>query len=295
MTKKQLPLILLLLFAQLFSSKLFSFTFNNNVTLAFNQKNVAVHLAQGFCQNLNLSDDQLMSLIEEAIDDYWNTVPTSKLILVIGQKKSLSSSYYSDPLCSSGTSNRCTPNVTIKVDNDIVVSCNTNSTNFPSPAILASSMPNNFSGNTIYGSLVLINDTASNGFKSRNREQQKAIIAHEIGHAIGLGHSPVKDSLMYYSDVNYRTRLGLDDIDGVTYLYPKEQPFSCNSSAAFFVDKNLNQQSSKKKIQQNLQAVKQSILANFFSFTLAVVIAIILRIVFNQTKLRLRARHSASY
>jgi hypothetical protein len=47
-----------------------------------------------------------------------------------------------------------------------------------------------------------------------------AVIAHEIGHALGLGHSEVSEALMYYQIVPKRSTLGQDDIDGITFLYP---------------------------------------------------------------------------
>jgi hypothetical protein len=34
---------------------------------------------------------------------------------------------------------------------------------------------------------------------------------------------------MYYATVDLRQSLGSDDIDGVTYLYPKQAPVSCAS------------------------------------------------------------------
>ena len=34
---------------------------------------------------------------------------------------------------------------------------------------------------------------------------------------------------MYYLSYENRSGLGWDDIDGVTYLYPAEQPVSCGS------------------------------------------------------------------
>jgi len=95
---------------------------------------------------------------------------------------------------------------------------------------IALTVPNNVAGQNIVSATLLINDVASNQFQSKSRAEQTAILAHEIGHAIGLGHSPVIDSLMYYQSISTRFRLGWDDIDGITYLYPTEQPFSgCGS------------------------------------------------------------------
>lgn len=55
-----------------------------------------------------------------------------------------------------------------------------------------------------------------------DRETLKIILAHEIGHILGLGHSSDTSALMYY-DASYKQRLSLaqDDIDGMTYLYPQ--------------------------------------------------------------------------
>lgn len=54
----------------------------------------------------------------------------------------------------------------------------------------------------------------------------KIIVAHEIGHVLGLGHSEDPAALMYY-DASAKTsfRLSADDVDGITYLYPRNEFF----------------------------------------------------------------------
>jgi hypothetical protein len=50
------------------------------------------------------------------------------------------------------------------------------------------------------------------------------VLAHEIGHALGLGHDPDVNALMYY-DASAKKELGLSasDVKGVVYLYPRHE------------------------------------------------------------------------
>lgn len=50
------------------------------------------------------------------------------------------------------------------------------------------------------------------------------MVAHEIGHVIGLGHSADVESLMYYSiGPKEHLSLSLDDQNGVSFLYPRNE------------------------------------------------------------------------
>lgn len=66
-----------------------------------------------------------------------------------------------------------------------------------------------------------------------NRSLLTIILAHEIGHIIGLGHSHDVNALMYF-DASAKNTMNLsqDDLAGLTYLYPrdelgKDKPLGC--------------------------------------------------------------------
>lgn len=212
-----------------------AFTLNNTTKLVFSQDEVMVNVASG-CTNIGITDSELLELVGKAVDNFWNTSPTSRLKLRKGSVVNVDSRYHSDPICVASTS--CTPNPDIAVSSDILITCNDNTTNFPSSSILGITIPNNISGNTIVGSIVMINDRANTQFDTKSDDAKVAILAHEIGHAFGLGHSPVVDSLMYYATVSQRKALGRDDIDGISFLYPKQQPVNGCGTVDFSGGKN---------------------------------------------------------
>ena len=69
---------------------------------------------------------------------------------------------------------------------------------------------------------------AESGKKSEisqvNSSLFSSVLAHEMGHVLGLGHSQENSALMYY-DIGSRTKLSLskDDAEGFRYLYPRNE------------------------------------------------------------------------
>lgn len=222
---KKLKYLLLILTCSILNAQ--AFTLNNSAKLVFSQDEVLINVAGGFCSNIGISDDELLSIAAEAANKFWNKSPTSRLKLRKGSIVNVATDFHTGNICQASTN--CEPNPTLAVESNILISCNNNTSNFSSSMILGVTIPNNIAGSTIKGALVLINDLASTQFETKTRDQKVAIIAHELGHAFGLGHSPVPDSLMYYATVAQRTSLGRDDIDGISYLYPKAQPVSCGT------------------------------------------------------------------
>jgi hypothetical protein len=84
---------------------------------------------------------------------------------------------------------------------------------------------------------ILLNDTASTNLDIADRETLIAVLAHEMGHALGLGHSSSKTALMYYAQGGKsQTNLTQDDIDGISYLYPTEKKLGGLGGACGSVD-----------------------------------------------------------
>lgn len=143
----------------------------------------------------HFSNEALGEKVQVAIDRYWNTVTQSRLKLRYGGISSLPM----DVAAPSGA---------------IVVGCGSSSGG--GHASLSES-----SGSAI----VTINSGVS--YSANGREGIIRIIAHELGHGIGLHHSDDPRSIMTYrTDRSWSLSpafLSQDDKDGVIYLYPNEK------------------------------------------------------------------------
>jgi len=213
-----------------------AFTLNNAAGANFSQNEVKINVeGSSPCSNIDLTNEELLDVAAEGMDQYWNRAPTSRLHISKGSVIHLSSNFHTEAICTAGTN--CTPNPLIVVPSDILISCNSNATDFNSTSILGVTLPNNVTGRTISGALILLNDKVGSQFRTKTRHEKMTIIAHEVGHALGLGHSKIVDSLMYYSHNPNRNYLSEDDMDGITFLYPAEQP-KIASCGTISLDKN---------------------------------------------------------
>jgi hypothetical protein len=215
----------------LISNFSYAWTLNNNFGAYFKDSQVKVYVDEStVCDTNQVTYSELEGLIRPAVDDFWNKIPTTNLNLIPAGFSAPITTINKGRLCSP-TDDECIEEGTnagnddtpadglIPAVNDIVIACNSNPLNFGGGNVLAVTIPNKFSGKKIVGAIILINDS-SNTFGSLSRSDQIAVIAHEIGHALGLGHSEDQSALMYYRTVQLRQALGQDDIDGISYLYP---------------------------------------------------------------------------
>lgn len=201
----------------------FAFYLNTNIGASFSNHTVKFYVtSNSTCTNAGVTPSELLSIAEEGAKKFWNRVPSSSLELKSGGFYETSeANFLTGILCVEQSA--CTDPSDIPAVKNIIIACNSNTTeNFPSSQLYALSAPNNLSNSNIAGSVILINDSASTPFSGLSRAEMVNVLAHEMGHAIGIGHSEDRAALMYFQNLPHRNKLGQDDIDAVTYLYPNK-------------------------------------------------------------------------
>ena len=174
-----------------------------------------------------ITEEELTGAIDRALA-IWNDVPTSRIKLVRGGTVTTTATQ-----AYAGSAGAGPASPVIICDTDLSNTIQTDTSQIPAVA-----SPDATDATIDYG-FVLLN--AESG-KSANIAKLpdgilEIILAHEIGHVLGLGHTSDKNSLMYFNATYKRSlRLSQDDMDGLTYLYPREETgagkaFGCASTA----------------------------------------------------------------
>ncbi len=210
---------LLLIF--LLSYNTLGFTLTTSPPTKFSANEIVVNVSSDSCASAGMTNSVLLDMVEEAAEEYWNRVTTANIKLVRGNIVSTTL----NSLTSVGQAASTTS------PNTIIVGCSTNTTLFPSPAS-DSTLGVGGIGNYSDGPKGAFLVNANGNFINQGQSEKVAVIAHELGHALGLGHSSDEVALMYYSvGAKIQERLTMDDKDGLTYLYPNEDkiPASCGS------------------------------------------------------------------
>lgn len=213
----------------LVSLNTFAITLSNSVGATFPKNDVKVNVANLSCDNIGVSAERLLELTQVAVDRFWNTVPTSRLRLEKGSLVNVSTDFKTEPICSLPCSQASDFDQDFVHSQDIIIACNNDSTasvGFDNAGTLALAVPINIQGEDIVGSVILINDTVGTSVSSLSENQLISTIAHEIGHAIGLGHARESQNLMYFATLTDQFYLGENDVHAITLLYGAKEPFS---------------------------------------------------------------------
>lgn len=172
---------------------------------------VFIDFTSDTCTNTGHSASDLHLMAEEAVNEYWNKASTSRLILKKGNVTTVSSDGLSlDSLASQAGQNK------------ILIGCNDDVGSFAGGSVGAVGGIKSSSGQVM--GAVLLNDHISSAVPNLSRSELVALMAHELGHALGIGHSTEEMAVMYYSiGGKIQEQMTQDDFDALSYLYPNEK------------------------------------------------------------------------
>lgn len=186
-----------LLFSLLLSTDARAFLLIHPQYRLHNPEETTVNIAAGGCQSNGISNAELKAAITRSIDRYWNTVSESRLKMKTGDEVSRSLGAGADP-------------------GEIIVGCQAMGVSGSAGV----TVPDYARGSA---AVALNSDQFTPG--NYTADAMVGVLAHELGHAIGLNHSGDPASVMTYETHEWGPApkyLSQDDKDGVVYLYGNE-------------------------------------------------------------------------
>lgn len=191
------------LFLQIVTTVAFSFTLNSSTNpnlKGWNTKDVSFLLNPNNCP----TSIDLNGAIEAAMK-VWNSVPSTNLKVTLGG--TTSSTTHSNP-------------PTIVCSTTFAADTGADASIVPGAGAVG------VSGGRVAVGLLILNAQAgaAANIALYDPVKLKIVMAHEIGHVLGLGHSEDPSALMYYN-ASAKTELNLhqDDIEGISYLYARNE------------------------------------------------------------------------
>jgi hypothetical protein len=165
--------------------------------------------------------DDVTSSVGSAIE-VWNNVPTSALVLSLGGSYTLSGAL-NTYVGTTATNSAPARNPIIYCDTAFQANAGVSADSIPGYA----AAQNMTASGQLQGGLLVLNfqTGARANVRTLGSTSASIILAHEMGHVLGFGHSSDTNALMYYSTGPSRSLvLGQDDINVLSYLYPRQEP-----------------------------------------------------------------------
>lgn len=148
----------------------------------------------------------IVALVQEAVK-VWNNVPTSRIKLSYG---------------GSTTSTTDSSPPTIYCTSDMTPFAGAGSND--GVAGVGRGNRQVLGGPIVSGLLIINASGGQSSVENQPATARKVVMAHEMGHVLGIGHSQDAAALMW-SDASAKTNFTLaqDDVDAITYLYPRDE------------------------------------------------------------------------
>lgn len=195
-----------LLFSPIQKSEAFTLL-NSDVLNGWETVDLAFNVNESSCTALGISAESLNAAIDSAVE-LWNKVPNTKIKLRRGE------------VVSSPTT------VLAGISDPPVIVCNTGE--IASPDVVAAegyAFISSSKKRPIKGFIQLNGDnTQPVYFGNLSVTKAAVVMAHEMGHVLGLGHTENSYSLMYYNySLKENLNLSQDDMDGLAWLNPRDE------------------------------------------------------------------------
>ncbi len=181
-----------------------------------NSNEIIIDVTSDGCSSAGISAERLLELVMKGAEEYWNSVETANIEFKEGSVTAISGAGKDQGALLSDAQSLG--------DHHVLVGC---TSNVPANAAAIGGSGQTSSGVT--NGAVAIKDVA---VYFRDDDIPSAILAHELGHVLGLGHSRLGLALMDSSGGAIGlNKLTQDDRDGATYLYGYEaSPGGCFKS-----------------------------------------------------------------
>lgn len=197
-----------------FSFSAHGFTLSGEGRFSIPTSTVHVDIASTPCNGAGFDIEEFTALVKEANEMYWNKVSTSSIELKMGDRTN-------DDFTGEDSTNVV---FAAAGDNRILATCGDDIFDNPETTggVGGLSCPQGKNGPC--SGILVINAHPDSPLPGFSRLEILTIIGHEIGHALGLGHTSVEEALMYFSiSGKSQEYLHFDDMMGITYLYPQDK------------------------------------------------------------------------
>lgn len=186
-----------------------AWTLSASGLMGWKTKNLVINWSSSNC---SISSTELTDTIDKAID-VWNRNPTTNITLSRNPSET-------SMTVAAFLAGNATPMPVILCDHQL----STNNPGVDPDGVPGLTHLTTYAPITYGGILLNTEPGAAADINNFSETENVIILAHELGHLLGLGHSSDTKALMYYSlDGKTSAVLARDDRDGMAYLYPRNE------------------------------------------------------------------------